>query len=93
VTWIDIDVETAWVRCQGSGRPLATDRSRFERLARRPGESIYDQLADLVVPHERAHRMAEVLSAAEGLPGGVRMVWAASASGDYPAYIGPGLLG
>jgi shikimate kinase/3-dehydroquinate synthase len=92
VTWIDIDAETAWMRCQGSGRPLAAERSRFERLhAER--EPIYDQLADLVVPHERAHRMGEVLSAAEGLPRGVRMLWAATASGDYPAYIGPGLLG
>ena len=60
VTWIDIDAETAWMRCQGSGRPLAAERSQFERLyAER--EPIYDQLADLVVPHERAQRMGEVL--------------------------------
>jgi shikimate kinase/3-dehydroquinate synthase len=92
VVWVDVDVETAWARCQGTDRPLARDRTAFERLhAER--EPMYEQLADLVVPHERSHRMADVLSAAEGLPAGVRMLWAASVSGDYPAFIGPGLLG
>jgi shikimate kinase/3-dehydroquinate synthase len=92
VVWIDIDVETAWTRCWGSGRPLATDRARFEQLhAER--EPLYDGLADIVVPHERSHRLSEVLEAAESLDPGVRLLWAASASGDYPAYIGSGLLG
>ena len=92
VVWIDIDVETAWTRSRGSGRPLAGDRARFERLYGER-EPVYDALADIVVPHERAHRLAEVLDAAEQLAPGVRLLWAASASGDYPAYIGPGLLG
>ena len=30
--WIDVDAETAWQRCQGTGRPLAADRAQFERL-------------------------------------------------------------
>jgi shikimate kinase/3-dehydroquinate synthase len=91
VVWIDVDVDTAWTRCWGSGRPLASDRARFERLhAER--EPLYDELADIVVPHERSHRLSEVLEAAESLEPGVRLLWAASASGDYPAYIGPGLL-
>ncbi|HEX8976313.1 MAG TPA: bifunctional shikimate kinase/3-dehydroquinate synthase [Solirubrobacteraceae bacterium] len=92
VVWIDIDVETAWTRCRASGRPLAGDRALFERLhAER--EPLYDELADIVVPHERSHRLSEVLEAAEDLAPGVRLLWAASASGDYPAYIGSGLLG
>ena len=33
-----------------------------------------------------------MLDALEGVPAGVRMLWATSDSGDYPAYIGPGLL-
>jgi shikimate kinase / 3-dehydroquinate synthase len=91
VAWIDVDSDTAWNRCRGTGRPLARDRSRFARLhAER--EPIYDRLADLVVPHERSHQMGAVLGAAYGLPAGARMLWAASASGDYPAYIAPGLL-
>jgi shikimate kinase len=27
-----VDVETAWARAQGSGRPLAQDESEFRRL-------------------------------------------------------------
>jgi shikimate kinase/3-dehydroquinate synthase len=92
VVWIDVDVETAWARCRGSARPLAVDRAQFARLhAER--EPLYDELADVVVPHERSHRLPEVLAAAEGLDPEVRLLWAASASGDYPAYIGAGLLG
>jgi shikimate kinase/3-dehydroquinate synthase len=91
VVWIDVDVETAWLRCQGSVRPLATERSRFDALyAER--EPLYAQLADLVVPTERSHCVAAALEAATGLPASARMLWAASASGDYPAFIGPGLV-
>jgi 3-dehydroquinate synthase len=93
VAWIDVDLETAWHRCQGTGRPLASDRAQFARLfaAREP---IYAQAADIVVPHQRSGQMAAVLTAVEGLRvSGVTVLWAASASGDYPAYIGPGLLG
>ena len=89
--WIDVDPVTAWTRCKGTDRPLAADRESFERLyaAREP---VYSQLAQLVVWHERSHRMGEVLAAAEGMPDGSLMLWAASASHDYPAFIGPGLL-
>ncbi len=92
VVWIDVDSETSWRRCQGSGRPLACDRSQFERLYTER-EPVYDGLADVVVPHQRSQCMAPVLAAAQGLPAGARMLWAASESGDYPAYIAPGLLG
>ncbi len=92
VVWIDVDVETAWVRCAKTERPLAGDRARFERLhAER--EPLYADLADIVVPHERSHCLTQVLEAAAGLDPRVRLLWAASASGDYPVYIGPGLLG
>jgi shikimate kinase/3-dehydroquinate synthase len=92
VVWVDVDVESAWERCQGSDRPLARDRAEFERLyAQR--EPIYAGLADVVVPTERSRAMAHVLSALEGLPDGIETLWAASASGDYPAFIGPGLIG
>ena len=92
VVWIDVDVETAWRRCEASGRPLARDRERFAALheARQP---VYASSADVVVPYQRSVAMGAVLDALAGLPAGARMLWAASASGDYPAYIGPGLLG
>jgi shikimate kinase/3-dehydroquinate synthase len=95
VVWIDVDLETAWRRCHGSGRPLAADRAQFERLyaAREP---MYAQSAGIVVPQERSAEMGRVLAALEGTTGWVRsdatVLWAVSASGDYPAYIGPGLL-
>ena len=91
VVWVDVDVATAWGRCRGSGRPLAADRASFERLYSQR-EPVYDMLADVVVPHECSHRMADVLGAAESLPAGTVMLWATTAAKDYPAYIGSGLL-
>ncbi len=94
VVWIDIDAGTAWSRCQGSGRPLAADRARFEALhAER--EPVYAAAADVIVGTERSHRMAPVVAALEGVAGRVapaKLLWASSTGGDYPAYIGAGLL-
>jgi shikimate kinase / 3-dehydroquinate synthase len=92
VIWIDIDVDTAWRRCEDSGRPLAADRTAFTRLhAER--EPVYADAADVVVPQRMHAGVEAVLDALEGVPAGTRMLWATSDSGDYPAYIGPGLLG
>jgi shikimate kinase/3-dehydroquinate synthase len=89
--WIDVDPEVAWVRCRGTGRPLAADQSRFAQLfAER--EPVYRGLADVIVPHQCSAAMGPVLSALEGVAPGIRVLWADSASGSYPAYIGPGLL-
>jgi shikimate kinase/3-dehydroquinate synthase len=92
VIWLDIGVEEAWSRCAVAGdRPLARDRATFERLyAER--EPLYDALADAVVPAARSRSMDAVLGALDGLPAGAKMLWAASRSGDHPAYIGDGLL-
>jgi shikimate kinase / 3-dehydroquinate synthase len=91
VIWMDVDLETAWRRAGGSARPLARDRGLFEHLYR-AREPVYMTLADAVVPSGCAERMAPVLEALVELPLGTRMLWATSAGGDYPAYIGPGLL-
>jgi shikimate kinase / 3-dehydroquinate synthase len=89
--WIDVDPDVAWARCQGSGRPLAADQGRFEHLyAER--EPVYSALADVVVPYRCSGAMGEVLAAMERVPAGVHVQWASSDSGNYPAYIGPGLL-
>ena len=91
VIWLDIPVETAWARVEGSGRPLAQQRATFERLyAER--EPLYASLADVTVPAGRSHAISTVLDALEELPPEIKVLWAASESGDYPAYIGPGLL-
>ena len=91
VIWLDVDVETAWERCRRSDRPLARDRESFERRYRQR-EPIYAALADVIVLPERSEAMAPVLEAMHGMPPGTKLLWAASASGDYPAYIGAGLL-
>jgi shikimate kinase / 3-dehydroquinate synthase len=91
VVWLDVPLDTAWGRVAGSGRPLAGDLASFERLyAER--EPVYVSLADVTVPGERTESMPEVLDATQGLPAGAKLLWAASASADYPVYIGPGLL-
>jgi shikimate kinase/3-dehydroquinate synthase len=91
VVWLDVALDLAWARCRDSDRPLAREREQFERLFRRR-EPIYAELADAIVPAERSHRMAPVLSALESVPEGTKLLWAMSESADYPAYIGAGLL-
>jgi shikimate kinase/3-dehydroquinate synthase len=91
VIWLDVPLGTAWERVEGTGRPLARDRSAFDRLwAER--EPLYAAAADVTVPGERACRMGPVLEALGGLPSGAKVLWAASDSGDYAAYIADGLL-
>jgi 3-dehydroquinate synthetase len=91
VVWLDVSLHTAWDRCRGTLRPLARDREQFERLYVKR-EPVYAGLADAIVPAERSSAMPDVLAALEGMPPGTKLLWAASESGDYPAYIGPGLL-
>jgi shikimate kinase / 3-dehydroquinate synthase len=91
VIWVDVDPQTAWARVEGTGRPLAQDRSSFERLHGQR-EPLYASLADVTIPAARSQQIEAVLAALEGLPAGSELLWAASASGDYPAYVGNGLL-
>jgi 3-dehydroquinate synthetase/shikimate kinase len=95
VVWIDIDTETAWARAAGRGRPLARDRDAFGALHDRR-EPVYAAAADVVVPQTRVTGLARVLEALDGVPAGVRTLWAttpgADSNDDYPAYVGPGLL-
>jgi shikimate kinase / 3-dehydroquinate synthase len=91
---LDADSDTAWRRASGRARPLARDRRRFDELlaARR---TVYEQAADVILPvgdRNLPVRALPAIQALAGAPDGVRMVWATSASGDYPAFIGPGAL-
>src|SRR5215208_7775994 len=87
VVWLQVSAEEAWQRVQGSERPLATDRARFDELhAER--EPIYARLADAVLPagdQEMISRALPAVLALLKLPPGTRMAWAVSASGEYPA--------
>src|SRR4051794_37825270 len=53
VVWLDVDLETAWERAAGEGRPLARARDPFAaRHAER--QPIYESLADIVVLGENS---------------------------------------
>jgi 3-dehydroquinate synthase len=96
VVWLDVSLEDAWERAAGrADRPLAADRGRFEGLfsERRP---IYEQLADAFLPGgggALAERALPSLTALTELPQRSRLLWAASPSGEYPVFVGAGLLG
>jgi shikimate kinase/3-dehydroquinate synthase len=94
VVWLEVDAEDAWSRVERSDRPLARDRERFNQLhAER--EPIYESLADAVVPARRefvSHALP-ALRALTKLPAGGRLIWATSRSGEYPAFVGEGVLG
>ncbi|MCU0312614.1 MAG: bifunctional shikimate kinase/3-dehydroquinate synthase [Solirubrobacteraceae bacterium] len=90
---LEVALETAWSRASGSGRPLARDRAAFDALyAER--EAIYHAAADAVLPYSDLALLRRALGAlaamARGEAGGLRLLWATTASGDYPVWVGPG---
>lgn len=92
---LDVDVNVAWERAAGRGRPLARDPQEFRDLyvRRRP---LYMAAADVVLPADRRDRIDDALPSILALadaPAGTRLLWATSASGDYPVFVGRGLLG
>jgi shikimate kinase/3-dehydroquinate synthase len=92
--WCDVDEGVAWERASASDRPLAADRDEFaSRFAdRRP---IYESLARAILPsaaRQAAGPATPWLAAMQGAPG-VRMAWAESSSGAYPAAVGAGAIG
>jgi shikimate kinase / 3-dehydroquinate synthase len=93
VVHLDVAPDTAWQRA-GGRRPLARDRRRFDELhaTRAP---LYEALADAVVPHADRDSVRAAMPAIRSLqaaPPQTKLVWARSASGSYPVYVGEGLL-
>lgn len=95
VVWLDVEVDDAWRRlwaAGGEGAPSQSEAQRFEQLhaERQP---LYEALADVVVPATRSLKLPQILESLAGLPEhGTRMLWATTPSGDYPVYIGAGLV-
>ena len=94
VVLLDADAETCWNRVKSSSRPLARDRDSFFALfeARR---GLYAEVADAFVPSEGVHQLRQALPSIQKLaecPLGTRLIWASTASGTYPVYVGEGLL-
>jgi shikimate kinase/3-dehydroquinate synthase len=90
VVLLDVDPAIAWQRA-GGRRPLARDRARFEALhaERMP---LYDRIADVVLTDSSRDVVRRAVPAIAALPPGTRMLWARSASGEYPVYVGHGVL-
>jgi shikimate kinase/3-dehydroquinate synthase len=95
---LDVDPDTAWERVSGNGsaptRPLASDPVAFRSLHAERGP-LYEGLAAAVLSGLEAEdvaRAAPTLRVLHELPRGTRLLWAKSASGDYPVLIGDGLL-
>ncbi len=96
---LDVDPETAWERVQSSSagerRPLAADAEAFRALHSRR-LALYEGLADVFVTKPSsgvASGIAAALRALPEAPPGTRLLWARSASGEYPVLVGRGLLG
>ncbi|MEA2346894.1 MAG: shikimate kinase / 3-dehydroquinate synthase [Thermoleophilaceae bacterium] len=97
VVHLDVDLEEAWKRASGTGRPLARDRARFESLhAER--RAVYEAAAVALLPSggrelaERALTALQALRADRGTGHPTRLLWGDSASGGYPVFVGRGLI-
>ena len=96
VVWLDIDADTAWRRVRHSNRPLAADEAMFRGLLAER-RSLYESVADAIVPADGTRRAwghaLDPIRMLTRMPEGTRMLWAKSAGGDYPVYVGRGLVG
>ena len=96
VVLLDVDPGVAWSRVEGSARPLARDRARFdalhaERLPR------YRELATATLADPAIETLHAALPSLHALAASedaltLRMLWAQSASGSYPVWLGAGAI-
>jgi shikimate kinase/3-dehydroquinate synthase len=95
VVWLRVDAREAWRRIAHSDRPLATSADDVARLMA-VREPLYEELADAVVPvgdRGIVRRALPSIQALAELPRGTKLLWATSASGEYPVLVGRDLLG
>jgi shikimate kinase / 3-dehydroquinate synthase len=94
VVLLEIDAAEAWRRIEGTERPLATSEEDVARLLAERAP-FYEELADAIVPMADIGAVARALPAIQALaemPRGTKLLWASSASGDYPAFVGAHLV-
>jgi shikimate kinase/3-dehydroquinate synthase len=95
VVWLDVSPALAWRRSAGGKRPLARDRRAFEAL-HNERRALYEAVADAILPAAARHAVPCAYDALEELrtaPRGTRMLWAVSESGQYPVWVGRGMVG
>ena len=94
VVWCQVGEDVAWERAsRGAGRPLAADRPGFAELFA-DREPAYGAAARAILPGDApgaAAQAAPWLGAMRDAPA-LKMTWASSASGSYPAVVGPGAI-
>ena len=93
--YMEVDPETAWDRVRESPRPLARDRASFLELLKER-TPLYESVARAIVPArddliEHALPVAARLAKAQ-MPRSIRMIWAGTASGGYPVFVGEGVV-
>jgi shikimate kinase/3-dehydroquinate synthase len=94
VVHLEVEPDEAWRRASGKGRPLARDRGRFEQL-HGDRASLYESVADAMLPpgdRDALRRALPALRALDDAPAGTRLIWASSSSGEYPVFLGRGLM-
>ncbi|HYN49304.1 MAG TPA: bifunctional shikimate kinase/3-dehydroquinate synthase [Thermoleophilaceae bacterium] len=94
VIHLEVDSENAWRRASGRGRPLARDPARFAQL-QSDRVALYESVADVMMPpgdRDALRRALPFLTALRDAPAGTRLLWATAESGDYPVFLGRGLI-
>lgn len=95
VVVVDVGLETAWSRVAGTPRPLAQDREAFDALYA-VREPLYRDAADATLPRSGLDIVRAALPSLTALAGGeaegLRLLWATSASADYPVWVGAGAI-
>jgi shikimate kinase/3-dehydroquinate synthase len=94
VVALDVPLDLAWERAAGADRPLAADREGFAARHAERAE-VYASLAHAHLPQialDRLGGLDAALRVLEAAPRGTRMAWASAASGEYPVFVGQGVL-
>ena len=94
VVHLGVEPESAWRRASGKGRPLARDPARFAQL-HSDRANLYEAVADVLMPpgdRDALRRALPYVRALRDAPPGTRLLWAVAASGDYPVFLGRGLI-
>ena len=94
VVHLEVSADDAWRRASGKGRPLARDRAGFDALYA-DRRAVYESTSDATLPaadRGLALRALPALLALRDAPAGTRLVWATAPSGDYPVFLGRGLI-
>jgi shikimate kinase / 3-dehydroquinate synthase len=88
VVLVDVDLETAWARACGEGRPLAREHAAFAALFTARA-AVYEDLARAIVPGVGdPHMVRGAVEALRAVPDGLTLLWATTASRDYPVWVG-----